>query len=70
MTWMKIWEIYEMYGRNAWIEATVMNIGDSIDIKNSENETITRITKIDSMNCTARIAKTIKQIKLNKSITC
>lgn len=70
MTWMKIWEVYEKYGRNAWIEATVMNVGDSIDIKNGETETITRITKIDSMNCTARIAKAIKQIRLNGFITC
>ena len=33
MTWMKIWEIYEMYGKDAWIEATVMSVGDSIDLR-------------------------------------
>ena len=70
MTCMKIWEVYENYGRNAWIEAIVMNVGDSIDIKNGETETITRITRIDYINYTAQIAKAIKQIRLNKFITC
>lgn len=45
---------------NAWIEAIVMNVGDSIDIKNGETETITRITRIDYINYTAQIAKAIK----------
>ena len=42
MTWMKIWEVYENYGRNAWIEAIVMNVGDSID---------NRLYKLYSPNC-------------------
>ena len=70
MTGMKIWEIYEMYGKDAWIEATVMSVGDSIDLRNGETETITRITRIDSMNFTARVAKALKQIRLNEFITC